>query len=246
MGTWGPSIFSSDLAADVRGDFRELIEDGASATAATTRVLEQYAEVADDSDEGTVFWTALAAVQMKLGRLETHVRDRAIALIDAGGDLHLWNDTKHAAARRNALDRLKAELQGPQRDPVRVRRPIVVPSPVAVGQLVALPLLDGREARLHVLALDRSRYGEWPVVELVDDRGRPYKTQQPLTRRWIDPAQMEVVARRRKDLPTDLRVLAEDVGERSEPVFTRSYLGWDTLRDFCAGLLDTPEAQPDP
>jgi len=49
MGTWGSSIFSSDLAADVRGDFRELIEDGASVTEATTRVLDRYAEVANES-----------------------------------------------------------------------------------------------------------------------------------------------------------------------------------------------------
>jgi hypothetical protein len=28
VGTWGPGIFSDDTAADVRGDYRELVEDG--------------------------------------------------------------------------------------------------------------------------------------------------------------------------------------------------------------------------
>ena len=37
MGTWGVAIFSDDLAADIRGDFRELIGDGLTPSEATAR-----------------------------------------------------------------------------------------------------------------------------------------------------------------------------------------------------------------
>src|SRR6266542_2280289 len=81
MGTWGVAIFSNDTAADVRGAFRELIEDGRSDEDATAEVLRRFHESLTDRDDAPFFWTGLAATQYRLGRLQPMVRDRAIAFI---------------------------------------------------------------------------------------------------------------------------------------------------------------------
>ncbi len=67
MGAWGVAIFSDDLAADIRDDFRELIGDGLTPSEATDRLMEEYRSALDDSHELPVFWIALAVAQWKLG-----------------------------------------------------------------------------------------------------------------------------------------------------------------------------------
>jgi hypothetical protein len=42
VGTWGPGIFSDDLAADVREDFRDLISQGLTPEEATERLKRDY------------------------------------------------------------------------------------------------------------------------------------------------------------------------------------------------------------
>ena len=42
MGTWGVGLFSDDLAADLRGDFRDLISEGLSSSAAVDKLLAEW------------------------------------------------------------------------------------------------------------------------------------------------------------------------------------------------------------
>ena len=70
MGVWGTSIFSDDLAADLRGDYRTMIGDGLSGPEATDRLLKSWMPSPDkDPDLAPVFWLALAVTQWKCGRL---------------------------------------------------------------------------------------------------------------------------------------------------------------------------------
>lgn len=48
MGAWGPAIFSDDTACDIRGDYRELLEDGVDDREATQRVIDAYQHLGDD------------------------------------------------------------------------------------------------------------------------------------------------------------------------------------------------------
>lgn len=89
MGAWGPAIFSDDTAADIRGSYRELLEDQVPDDEATREVLSRYADVGDDADEGHVLWLALAAAQHQVGRLDEDVKQRALAIIDSGRGLEL-------------------------------------------------------------------------------------------------------------------------------------------------------------
>jgi hypothetical protein len=251
MGSWSTGVFGNDLASDVRGEYRELLEDGTPAAEALQKVLGSFADDVDDADNGTCFWTGLAAAQMELGRLDPLVRDRAVAVIDAGGDLHMWDETGSANSRRAVLAKLRGRLLGPQKAAVKVRPPRRVPCPVQAGDVFLLTLEDGRQARLRTLVVESHRLGDIPTVEMIDDRGRPYRlfqlTDDPRMTAWTRTrlAQWQVFDGRIKDVPSadDIQVIARQTPPRVAPQVTTS-LGWRTLRIECARLLDEPKAHP--
>lgn len=247
MGTWGVAIFGNDTSADVRDDFRELIEDGRTDEEATSEVFRKFRESLDDPDEAPFVWTALAAVQHRLGRLQPSVGARAVELIDSDAGLHLWDDPKLREKRKTVLLKLRSELLGPARERVAVRRPRRKPSPVQKGQLFLLRLPNGRDARFRVVAIDETRQGDWPIVDLIDDRGRVFQqTGEWLKGEW-KRAQYELVSPRWKDLPApeDIEVVGMDRGE-SSLLYDRSYLMWSTLQDSLATIMGDPKRMKAP
>lgn len=251
MGSWSTGVFGNDLSSDVRGDYRGLLEDGTPDAEALQKVLRSFAQDVDDPDNSTCFWTGLAAAQMELGRLDPAVRDRTIAVIDAGGDLHTWDDTGFANQRKAVLAKLRGRLLGAQKAAVKVRPPRRVPCPVRAGDVFLLTLDDGREARLRTLAVESDRLGDVPTVQMIDDQGRPYRlfelTDDPRLTAWTRTqlAQWHVFDGRIKDVPTaeDIQVIARETPPKVVPEVTHS-LGWRRLRLECARLLDEPNARP--
>jgi hypothetical protein len=145
MGAWGTAIFADDTAADVRDEWREAILDGKSPEQATSHVIKLFGEAIEgDPDEEAVFWMALAAAQMETGRLQPDIRDRALAVIDAGGDVERWAEEDSGLARRRqkVLDRLGRKLRGPQPKPKRIRRRPVYGVPFDIGDIVLLRNTD--------------------------------------------------------------------------------------------------------
>jgi hypothetical protein len=104
VGTWGVAVFADDLAADVRGDWRDAILEGLGPQEATARIMDSFADALTDDDDLRILWIALAASQSKTGRPLPEVRDRALAIIDAGADIERWLVAKTARlCRRNRL-----------------------------------------------------------------------------------------------------------------------------------------------
>ena len=247
MGAWGAGIFSNDTAADIRGDFREALEDGLSPEQATEKLIKSAGETADDQDDATFFWTGLAAAQMALGVLQPRVRDRAISLIEAGGDVAQFVDAKTAAKRKLVLEKLRGQLLGTQKAPVRVRRPRRVPSPVSVGDVFLLALDDGRQARFRVLAMNEHRDGQFPIVEMIDDRGRPYRRyykNPELMLRGDKFARYHVVSRM-KGLPKPRELTIVGKAQPEPAANPPNYLIWQNLKIEAKRLLDEPKAKPE-
>lgn len=139
MGAWGTGIFSDDTACDVRDVWRETLMDGLDGEAATARVFQKFTHVFADEDEVVVGWVALAAAQMQTGRLQPTVRDRALEIIEAGGDVEQWRlgpTPALARQREKALQALAEKLRGPQPAPKTLRRPKPRLSPLDVGDVV--------------------------------------------------------------------------------------------------------------
>ncbi len=144
MGTWGVGLFSDDLAADIRNDFRDLIGEGNTAAEATNRLQAEYATSLTDPEEASVFWLALAVAQWNLGRIEESVRQKALEIIDSKRDLARWTTPKEQRQRATVLAKIRAQLVSPAPPPKSVRRPIKGINDWEIGEIIALRLLSGR------------------------------------------------------------------------------------------------------
>src|SRR5258706_8568008 len=172
MGTWGTALFSNDTARDIRDHYRELIEDGVDDAEATRLTLEKFQAYFDDSEVAAVCIIALALTQSKIGRLDQVVRDRALAAIDGGADLRIWKseNPKSLPKRREALNKARAQLPGPQPARKRLRPPRRPSCGLAAGEILALTLSKG-VALLRVVRVKSHRRGEVPYLERLDYDG---------------------------------------------------------------------------
>jgi hypothetical protein len=173
MGAWGPALFSDDTACDVRGDYRELIEDGVDDEDATRRILHRYESSLADSDDGPVVWLALAVTQSKLGRLDPTVRDHALEVIASGTDLVRWQgDTNLLAKRQAALDKVRDQLLGPQPARKRLRPPKRHETTLTAGDVLTYRSeAAGEVALMRVQRIDAHRLSVAPILRLLKFRG---------------------------------------------------------------------------
>jgi hypothetical protein len=181
LGVWGPSLFSDDVACDIRDYYRELVEDGVEDGSATRQTVEKFRAYLDDPDG--VALLALAVTQSKLGRLDPEIRDRALALLDRGADLEMWEEDnpKLLPRRRAALDKARAQLAGPQPRRRRVRPPKRISSGLAAGDVLALALPQ-RVTLLRVVRVHPHRLGETPVLEELAFEGAEVPSRDALDR----------------------------------------------------------------
>lgn len=168
MGTWGVGIFADDTAADVRGDWRDLLGEGLASEAATERLLEAWKGSLADPDEGSVVWLALAAAQVQTGRLTPRVCTEALAIIASGAGLRRWAGSPDLKKRQAVLHKLQGEILGSQKAPVRVpKRRVAVPR-FEVGDVVSFRLANGIISLLRCCGLHTDQGGSYSLLELLD------------------------------------------------------------------------------
>ena len=181
MGAWGTGLFSGDEACDIRDHYRELLEDGAEDDAASRQTVDKFRAYLEEPDG--IALLALAVTQSKLGRLDPDIRDRALAVLDRGADLEVWerDNPKLLPKRRAALESARAQLTGPQPKRKRLRPPRRALSGLAAGDVLALAL-PRRVALLRVVRVRRHRLGESPILEELDFDGPEVPARDALER----------------------------------------------------------------
>lgn len=182
MGAWGPAIFSDDLACDIRGDYRELLEDEVPDDEACRRVIESYRHL--DPDEERVLWLALAATQSSLGRLDEHVRERALEVIDTGRGLELWKEAgpRELAKRKAALSELRDQLTSLQPARKTVRRPWRYVTDLEPGDVLSFTASNNAVAVLRVARVDEHRVNVAPIIQWLDWDGHTVPAGRKLRR----------------------------------------------------------------
>lgn len=107
MGTWGYGILDNDTAMDVKGAFEEALEGGMSFDDATYWLLNEFEDVLKDSEDGPVFYLALAAVQIERGEIHDWLKRKALQIVDRRRGLAAWREAGkeslalHEEARKN-------------------------------------------------------------------------------------------------------------------------------------------------
>jgi len=106
-------FLASDLAMEVASVYHEHTGVGVGAGEATAAVISTFRELLADPDEGPVIFLALAATQLREGRLVEPVRDAAIALIESGDAQRAWRQTDATISiqRRAALAAVEEQLR---------------------------------------------------------------------------------------------------------------------------------------
>jgi hypothetical protein len=167
VGAWGTALFSDDIAWEVRDLYKDLLADGLDDAEAARQALSKYGAANDDWDNAVVFWVALAVTQSRLGRLDPAVAERALKLLDEGGDLWRWQEAgpKKVAQRKAVLEKARAQLTGPQPP----RRTIRLPkTPLRPGDVLTRPVQGDRYLLLRVARIKRGI----PVMVMLDFAGR--------------------------------------------------------------------------
>lgn len=203
MGAWGAAIFSDDLALDIRGDYRELLEDQVPDEEATRRVVDSYRHL--DVDQEHLLWLALAAAQSELGRLDEDVKARALAVIDTGRGLELWEEagSKELAKRKAVLAKLRDQLTAPQPLRKRVKRPWRHETDLQAGDVLSFTASNGQMALLRVARVDDHRVGAAPILLWLDWQGHSlppnWRLRRLKTRGMQRPMAYRVARHRKKD-----------------------------------------------
>jgi hypothetical protein len=168
MGTWGTALFSDDLAADLRSEFRDLIGEGLTTESAINRLKTEYKSSLRDPDEESVFWLALADTGWRLGRLDDNVLQNALRVIESGQDLSRWDDAADRKKREQVLAKLRTKLLSPSPQPKPVAKRIKSANDWQIGEVIAFRLLSGRWVLLRVIGHNEDRGGKSAVCELLN------------------------------------------------------------------------------
>ncbi len=171
MGAWGTGIYSNDLAADIREDFRDYIAAGYSPAEATKQLLLEYSVRADDSNvDNNDFWLALAYTQHNLGHVDPSVIRRALVIAKDSRELERWGSS--APKRQKVLDRVVATISQPAPSPKKLKKRVEVTTALEAGQhILWYPGHNRPEVALRVTDIQRDKGGAYPVVVVLSYDG---------------------------------------------------------------------------
>lgn len=113
MSTWGPNLYQSDLALDIRDKYKELLRKGIKGEEITRIFINEYDYAISDVDDVSVFWFALADTQWDFGRLEDYVKEKALDYIKTGYDISRWetDNPKQVNERIKVITALEKKLK---------------------------------------------------------------------------------------------------------------------------------------
>ncbi|HIS59194.1 MAG TPA: hypothetical protein IAC17_02000 [Candidatus Faecousia faecipullorum] len=149
MAIWGPKLYESDCACDIKDEFTRLIESGMAPETAKVQILHSFSAAFSDADESGIARLALADVMWSHGALQDDHRAEILGYLQAGGDRWFWerNAPQLLDARKAELNRLEKRLRKPcSLKKVSVKKQLAW----EVGQLYALPLTSDRASQCKV------------------------------------------------------------------------------------------------
>lgn len=188
MGAWGYGIRQDDFVCDVIDVFADLLKSGKCVADVTEDVKTRFAAEITDTDDGPLFWIALADAQWTYGGLEPQVLRQVQEDFDSGRGLDRWTgDTRALTGRREALEKFIGKISQANPRPKKPPKVVVRAPKFAAGDCLSIRLENGHYAAALVLAADHSNaeYGKNLIVVL-DYLGPEEPTQQVFrNRKWL-------------------------------------------------------------
>ena len=119
MGAWGTGLYSSDIACDVRADYREMLVFHYSHEEAVQRIINDH-QLSRDDPYDAAGWFALADCAWKYGHLDEELKQFVISLINQNIEDEIWTSPKDKEKRKAQLSKLYTKIQNP---PEKISKP---------------------------------------------------------------------------------------------------------------------------
>lgn len=163
MGTWGAKLYENDTALDIKDRFADL-QKGKTVQQITNELIDEHSCELDDASCAPIFWFAMADTQWNLGRLLPEVKEQALAWLDKGGDLAVWQEEnpKLAVTREKVLRELKQKLNSPQPPKKKISQHRLYKCEWKIGDVFAYRLESD-------LAKERDLYGRYFLIQKIDE-----------------------------------------------------------------------------
>ena len=164
MGAWGPKLYQYDVAQDIRDEFKDLLKRGKTTEEITKKMIEEYDYAINDSDDGPIFWFALADTQWNLGRLLPKVKKRALECLDSGTDQKRWQEEnpKEAKVRVRVLDELREKLNSSMPPEKKIKQYNLYKCEWKIGDIFAYKLESD-------LAKEKGLDNKYFIIQKIDE-----------------------------------------------------------------------------
>lgn len=151
LGFWNATLYSNDIACDVRDSYIEFLEKQLSNKDAYKKTYEEYIELIG-TDEEPLFWYSLADTQWKLGRLMPIVKEKALFFIQQKGGLSLWeNNLRNVSKWEKEIRKLKIKISSPMPPEKKFPKPIeFTRNPWNTGDIYAYQFHTEKSAELNL------------------------------------------------------------------------------------------------
>lgn len=187
MGTWGTVIFSNDVASDVRSTYRELLGQGLSTEAASSKVIDEFCVGSPENVDNNDVWLALADTQHRTGHIAPQVINRAISITTSDEELERWEPAEQRS-RSRALVKLRDLLNQEPPEPRVIRAKKFRTTSLQIGQhQVFRDEAAGSSLLLRVVVIAKDVEATYPVYTVLDWDG----TEEALR----DPADLPMLRR---------------------------------------------------
>ncbi len=164
MGTWGPGIYSDDVACDVKEYYMNCLREEMSGEEAEAATVSYFRDELSDSDDGPVVVLSLAETAWRVGRLSEVLKKAAIDIIDTGEGLDRWEaEGKQLLKKRQAvLTKLKEKLLSPQPPEKKIYKYRIYKCEWKIGDVYAYRFESE-------IAKEKGYYGRYLLIQKVDE-----------------------------------------------------------------------------
>ncbi len=157
MGTWGTGMMQDDYAADIIGEFSDLYNNGEDILEIRKILEKRYMD--ETSDNGYLFWLALAKGQWNIGALDVDVFNKVEEIVNSGIDAKTWKelggDDADIAKRKTSLKNFLQQISTPREKPKKRVKKRLVNSPYEIGDVVTFKMANGNYGAMVIVNAEK-------------------------------------------------------------------------------------------
>lgn len=173
MGAWGTGINQNDTFQDLIIEFMDLYNANVELKDIPKLVNEKHDNIANDMDEYSSYWFAMAMGQWKCGGLQTEVLEKVQEIYNTNKGLDLWNEEN--AGEKGALEKYRKaifkfieKIKTPNDKPINRKNIIPRPCYFKTGDCLSIKLSNGLYGAAYVFEHTKDPKEGQTIIAFID------------------------------------------------------------------------------